>query len=78
MEGGNRADTIVGRSRGTRNGVIVRREQHRIRLVFVGTRDLDEDIGSLEICPYPGAGTVHDGRIEVVDDFDVRVDGFDS
>ena len=53
-------------------------KQHRVRIVFVGTGDFDKDVGSFEIYSNPRTGGVHDGRIEVVDDFDVGVDGFDS
>lgn len=56
----------------------MRREQHRVRIVFVGTGDFDKDVGSFKVYPYPGAGAVYNSGIEVIDDFDVGVDGFDS
>ena len=52
------------------------REQHRVRLVLAGTRNFDEDVGSFKVYTRPWAA-IHNGRIEVVDDFDVRLDGFD-
>ena len=78
MKGCNCADTIVSRSRGSRDGVIVRREQHRVRVVFAGTRNFDKDVGSFEIYPCLGARAVYNGGVEVVDDFDVRADGINS
>ena len=54
------------------------REQHRIRVVLVRTGDFDKDVGSFEVCAYPGAGGVHDSRIEVIDNLNIRVDRFDS
>ena len=56
----------------------MRREQHRVRVVFVGTRDFDKDVGSLEVSSNPRAGTIYDSGIEVIDDFNIRADGFDS
>ena len=44
--------------------------------MFIGTGYFDKDVSSLEVYPYPRAGAVYDGGIEVIDDFDVRVDGF--
>lgn len=76
MESCNRTDTIVSRSRGTRDGVIMGREQHRVRIVLAGTRDFYEDVGSLKVYPCPWA-TIRDSRVEVVDNFNVRVDRFD-
>ena len=76
MEGCNRADPIIGRSRSTRDGVIMGREQHCVRLVLAGTGDFDEDVGSFKVHACPWAA-IDDGRIEVVDDFNVRVERFD-
>ena len=56
----------------------MRREKHRVRVVFAGARDFDKDVGPFKIHTEPGARTVHDGGIEVIDDVDVRPDGFDS
>lgn len=76
MEGCNRTDAIVSRSRGTRDGVIVGREQHCVRFVLVRSRNFDEDVGSFKVCSCPWT-TVQHSRIEVVDNFNVRIDRFD-
>ena len=44
----------------------------------VGTRDFGKDVGSFEVYPNPRTGAVDDTGIEVIDDFDVGADGFDS
>ena len=56
MKGRNHADTIVSCSRSTRDGVIVRRKQHCVRILFGGTRDFDKDVGSFKVYPSPWAG----------------------
>ena len=56
----------------------MRREQYRVRVVFIGTGDFDKDVGSFKVYPYPRAGAVHDGGVEVIDELDVGIDGFDS
>ena len=78
MEGRNHADAIIGRPRGTRDEIVVRREQYGIRVVFARTRDFDKDVGPFKVYTGPRAGTVDDSGIEVIDDVDVRADGFDS
>jgi len=78
MQGRNHTDTIVSCSGGTRDGVIVRGEQHSIRVVFVGTRNFDKNVGSFEVRPRTGAGRIHNSRVEVINNFDVGVDRLDS
>lgn len=55
----------------------MRGEQHCVRIVFVGTRDFDKDVSSLEVRPCPGTWRVYNGRIEVIDYFNIRACGLD-